>query len=99
MRKTGAGRATLPDEGSTGWSDTWMIATTANHPNCMYLWMDYVVSPAANAKATEYFGEAPVSAEACKLTVDRSTARSSTPRDEDLLLQGLLLDDAGRRLR
>jgi putative spermidine/putrescine transport system substrate-binding protein len=75
--------ATLPDEGSTGWSDTWMIASTANHPNCMYLWMDYIISPAANAKATEYFGEAPVSAEACKLTVDKDHCTKFHAEDED----------------
>ncbi len=91
--------ATLPDEGSTGWSDTWMIASTSKHPNCMYLWMDYIISPAANAKATEYFGEAPVSAEACKLTVDKDHCTKFHAEDEDVLRQGLLLDDAGRRVR
>ena len=75
--------ATLPEEGSTGWSDTWMIATTANHPNCMYLWMDYIISPAANAKATEYFGEAPVSAEACALTADKDHCTKFHAEDED----------------
>ncbi len=75
--------ATLPDEGSTGWSDTWMIASTANHPNCMYLWMDYIISPAANAKATEYFGEAPVSAEACELTSDKDHCTKFHAEDED----------------
>jgi len=74
--------ATLPDEGSTGWSDTWMIASTSKHPNCMYLWMDYIISPAANAKATEYFGEAPVSAEACKLTVDKDHCTKFHAEDE-----------------
>jgi putative spermidine/putrescine transport system substrate-binding protein len=57
--------AVLPREGSTGWSDTWMIASTAKHPNCMYRWMDYIISPAANAAANVYFGAAPVSAAAC----------------------------------
>ena len=38
----------LPDEGSTGWSDTWMIATKAKHPNCMYMWMDHMASAEAN---------------------------------------------------
>jgi putative spermidine/putrescine transport system substrate-binding protein len=75
--------ATLPDEGSTGWSDTWMIASTSKHPNCMYLWMDYIISPAANAKATEYFGEAPVSAEACKLTADKDHCTKFHAEDED----------------
>jgi putative spermidine/putrescine transport system substrate-binding protein len=54
-----------PKEGATGWSDTWMISTQAKHPNCMYKWMDYIISPKANADVTVYFGEAPVSAAAC----------------------------------
>jgi putative spermidine/putrescine transport system substrate-binding protein len=57
--------ATLPEEGSTGWSDTWMISKTAKHPNCMYKWMNWIISPIANAKATVWFGEAPVSQAAC----------------------------------
>ncbi len=74
--------AILPEEGSTGWSDTWMIATNAKNPNCMYLWMDYIISPEANAKATEYFGEAPVSAEACALTVDKEHCMKFHAEDE-----------------
>ena len=54
-----------PKEGATGWSDTWMISSKAKHPNCMYKWMDYIISPKANADVTVYFGEAPVSAPAC----------------------------------
>src|SRR4051812_12868461 len=56
---------TKPKEGATGWSDTWMISSKAKHPNCMYAWMDYIISPAANAQVTVYFGEAPVSPQAC----------------------------------
>ncbi len=26
--------AILPKEGSTGWSDTWMLSSKAQHPNC-----------------------------------------------------------------
>ena len=54
-------KSTKPKEGSTGWSDTWMISSTAKHPNCMYMWMDYIISPVPNATATVFFGEAPVS--------------------------------------
>jgi len=57
--------AVLPDEGSTGWSDTWMIAKSAKHPNCMYKWMDHMMSAEANAEATVWFGEAPTSPQAC----------------------------------
>jgi putative spermidine/putrescine transport system substrate-binding protein len=54
-----------PAEGTTGWSDTWMIAKNAAHPGCMYRWMNWMLSPEANAIATIYFGEAPVSKKAC----------------------------------
>ena len=37
--------AILPKEGATGWSDTWMISSEAKHPNCMYKWMDHIISP------------------------------------------------------
>jgi putative spermidine/putrescine transport system substrate-binding protein len=42
-----------------------MISTKAKHPNCMYKWMDWIMSPTANAQATVWFGEAPVSQQAC----------------------------------
>jgi putative spermidine/putrescine transport system substrate-binding protein len=73
---------TLPEEGSTGWSDTWMISSKAKHPNCMYLWMDHIISPEANAKATEYFGEAPSSKEACALTADKNHCKTFHADDE-----------------
>jgi putative spermidine/putrescine transport system substrate-binding protein len=73
----------LPKEGSTGWSDTWMISSQAKNPNCMYLWMNYIISPEANAKATEYFGEAPVNAEACDLTKDKTHCETFHAQDED----------------
>ena len=57
--------ATVPAEGSTGWSDTWMIAKNAAHPNCMYLWMNHMMSAEANGQATVWFGEAPTSQAAC----------------------------------
>ena len=55
-----------PDEGTTGWSDTWMIATEAKHPNCMLMWMDHMMSAEANAQATVWFGEAATSPQACE---------------------------------
>ncbi len=62
--------ATLPEEGATGWSDTWMIAAEAEHPNCAYAWMDHIVSPEANAAVAEWFGEAPANSKACDLTAE-----------------------------
>jgi putative spermidine/putrescine transport system substrate-binding protein len=55
----------MPNEGSTGWSDTWMIAKNAKNPNCMYLWMDHMASAEANGQATVFFGEAATSQAAC----------------------------------
>jgi len=55
----------LPDEGSTGWSDTWMIHSKAKNPNCMYMWMNHMASAEANGQATVWFGEAPTSQAAC----------------------------------
>ena len=60
--------AVLPVEGSTGWSDTWMLSSQSQHPNCGYMFMDHIISPAVNAQATEYFGEAPANQLACDLT-------------------------------
>lgn len=60
----------LPDEGATGWSDTWMIASKAKSPNCAYAWLDWISSPEVNAQATAYFGEAPSSAAACDFRDD-----------------------------
>src|SRR3954471_6178415 len=61
-------KTTLPKEGATGWSDTWMISSKAKHPNCMYMWMDWIISPTANAQVAEWFGEAPSNAKACAET-------------------------------
>ncbi|WP_229724564.1 ABC transporter substrate-binding protein [Agromyces flavus] len=61
---------TLPEEGATGWSDTWMIASDTESPNCAYAWLDHIASPEINAEATAYFGEAPSSDEACEYRED-----------------------------
>ena len=34
------------------WVDPFTAAAKAKHPNCMYLWMDHMISPVANAAAT-----------------------------------------------
>ena len=60
----------LPEEGATGWSDTWMISSEAANPNCAYMWMDHIISPEANAAVAEWFGEAPSNEKSCELTAD-----------------------------
>ena len=59
-----------PKEGSTGWSDTWMVSAKAKNPNCAYMWMNHIISPKANAGVAEWFGEAPSNSKSCALTAD-----------------------------
>jgi putative spermidine/putrescine transport system substrate-binding protein len=73
---------TLPSEGSTGWSDTWMISSKAKHPNCMYRWMDHIISPKANAAVAEYFGEAPSNRKSCALTAAKDHCQIFHANDE-----------------
>jgi putative spermidine/putrescine transport system substrate-binding protein len=55
----------IPREGTTGWADTWMLASKAPHPNCAYKWMAYVTTPPVEAKQAIVFGETPVTPLAC----------------------------------
>jgi putative spermidine/putrescine transport system substrate-binding protein len=58
--------AITPEEGTTGWSDTWMMYSEAEHPNCMLMWMNHMMSAEANSQATVWFGEAATSPQACE---------------------------------
>ena len=55
----------IPVEGATGWADTWMLATNAKHPNCAYLWTNWVSSPKVQAEQALSFGETPANTKAC----------------------------------
>ena len=77
----------LPKEGATGWSDTWMIAKNAKHPNCMYMWMNHIISPQANAAVAEWFGEAPSNAKSCDLTAAKDHCDTYHAADEDYFKQ------------
>jgi putative spermidine/putrescine transport system substrate-binding protein len=71
MAASPASQGFLPKEGATGWSDTWMISSEAKHPNCMYMWMNWIVSPKVNAEVAEFFGEAPAQSLACEHTAEK----------------------------
>jgi putative spermidine/putrescine transport system substrate-binding protein len=66
----------VPTEGATGWSDTWMISSKAKHPNCMYKWFNWIVSPMANAEVAQYFGEAPAQSLACQAATLTAAAKA-----------------------
>ena len=74
--------AILPSEGATGWSDTWMVAAKAKHPNCAYKWMNHIISPEANAAVAEWFGEAPSNKLACGKTADANHCATFHAEDE-----------------
>lgn len=57
----------LPEEGATGWSDAWMLATKTKNPNCAYAWMNYTSSPEVNGQIAMNFGMAPANAAFCEL--------------------------------
>lgn len=59
--------AVVPTEGMTGWADTWMMSAHAKHPNCMYQWMAWMVTPMVQAEVAESFGEAPANPQACPI--------------------------------
>jgi putative spermidine/putrescine transport system substrate-binding protein len=57
----------VPSEGMTGWADTWMMSSHAQHPNCMLEWMGWMLTPTPQAEVAESFGEAPANPKACDL--------------------------------
>jgi putative spermidine/putrescine transport system substrate-binding protein len=57
----------FPDGGSTGWSDTWMIAADTDHVNCSYEWLNWMATPETQAEVAQYFGEAPANPKACDI--------------------------------
>jgi putative spermidine/putrescine transport system substrate-binding protein len=79
-----ASQGFLPEEGATGWSDTWMISSEAQHPNCMYEWMNFITSPEANAQVSQYFGEAPAQSKSCEeATLTAAAKAAGLPEDPD----------------
>jgi len=59
--------STQPTEGSTGWSDTWMIGAKSKNKGCAYRWLDYIVSPSVNNQVAQWFGEAPANSKSCDI--------------------------------
>lgn len=76
-------QATLPEVGTVGNSDTWMLLRDAKHPSCMYRWMDHVLDPGVNAAVAEYYGQAPSVTGACEATSDKSFCDTFHATDEE----------------
>jgi putative spermidine/putrescine transport system substrate-binding protein len=58
---------TIPQEGATGWADTWMLSAKPKHPNCAYLWMKYISEPKPQAQQALSFQETPANSKACSI--------------------------------
>jgi putative spermidine/putrescine transport system substrate-binding protein len=71
--------AVVPSEGVTGWADTWMISSHAQHPNCMLMWMKYTLQPDVQAQVAVWYGAATSNGKACDLI------RKALGKDADLV--------------
>ncbi len=58
--------STFPEEGVTGWSDTTMLHSESQHPNCAYMWMEHSLSAKVQGDAAAWFGAVPSVPAACK---------------------------------
>jgi len=68
----------VPSEGMTGWADTWMLSAHAAHPNCMLMWMAWMLTPQVQAEVAESFGESPANLQACPL-LDKGVGAYALP--------------------
>lgn len=59
-----------PEEGATGWSDTWMINSKTKNINCAYKFVNHITSAPINIQIAEYFGEAPGNSKSCALAAN-----------------------------
>ena len=93
--------STIPSEGATGWADTWMLAAKAPHPNCAYLWMQYISTPKVQAEQATNYGETPDNKLACSY-MNKLVARllRAVPRQRSGVPEvHRAVEDAGRHLR
>ena len=66
LRNNGAPVAsTIPEEGATGWADTTMMHSEAEHPNCAYRWMEHTLSSNLMSDLSVWFGANPAVPAAC----------------------------------
>lgn len=82
--------AVIPSEGATGWADTWMMAAEAPHPNCMYEWMKWTMTPDVQAEVAEFYGATPSNTASCDLlrkVFGESTDTDYHCGDDDFLSQ------------
>jgi putative spermidine/putrescine transport system substrate-binding protein len=82
----------IPTEGVTGWADTWMMSSHAQHPNCMLLWMNYSLEPDVQTQVAEFYGATPSNTGSCtQLNKDLGDAAKAYHCGDDQFLQSVYL--------
>jgi spermidine/putrescine-binding protein len=72
LKKDGVEVATsVPKEGTTGWSDSWMVVKGSPNAGAAHLWMDYMLTGEAQKKLAAVSGYWPVSTEVVPLLSDQ----------------------------
>ncbi|MCL4140242.1 UNVERIFIED_CONTAM: hypothetical protein GTU68_000238 [Idotea baltica] len=75
--------STIPKEGATGWSDTTMMHSDAENPNCAYLWMEHTLSSNLMSDLSVWFGANPSVPAACTDGRGMQTAEGCTTNGMD----------------
>jgi putative spermidine/putrescine transport system substrate-binding protein len=73
----------IPSEGVTGWADTWMMSSHAQHPNCMYKWMQWTMRPEIQSQVGLWYGAAGSNVKSCdvlKQSLGKDAALADTVR-------------------
>jgi putative spermidine/putrescine transport system substrate-binding protein len=70
--------STVPEEGATGWADTTMLATNAQHPNCAYAWMEWSLDPVVQGDVAAWFGSVPANPAGCDASENLGTEGCAT---------------------
>ncbi len=56
----------IPVEGATGWADTTMMHSDAEHPNCAYMWLEHSLNLNLQGDLAAWFGSVPSVPAACE---------------------------------
>jgi putative spermidine/putrescine transport system substrate-binding protein len=81
-----------PSEGVTGWADTWMMSSNAQHPNCMLQWMEYTLRADVQVQVAEWYGATPSNSASCEqLNADLKDAAAIYHCGDDAYLSAIAL--------
>jgi putative spermidine/putrescine transport system substrate-binding protein len=85
-------QSVIPKEGVTGWADTWMMSSHAQHPNCMLMWMQYTLQPDVQTQVAEFYGATPSNTGSCtQLNKDLGSAAKIYHCGDDQFLSSIAL--------